>query len=112
MADWPSTIPRPTKITGQYVRPQVRSPKEANYAQSRPAVSRSVFVWSLAWDDMSSTEFAALKDFFDSYQGNTFTWAHPDTLTEYTVRFTEDFIGFSYNVPNYYEEIAVGLEQI
>lgn len=90
MADWPN-IPAADFGTEESVyKPQVRTPFEGNYSQSRPATTRAIRIFPLAWSVMSEPDYQTLEAFFIANQGNSFNWTHPITSVGYVCRFVGD----------------------
>lgn len=88
---WPiATIPSPKYYREYRYKPQVINDMEAGYGISRPQATRSRWVFILGWEFLPNSEYLALHDFFDQYQGHTFQLTHPIRGTVHTVRFTED----------------------
>lgn len=111
MTNWPS-ISQPSYNSGEeYYRPQIKTEFEANYAQSRPSATRSIFRWSLKWESMSATDYSTLKTFFNTNQGNSFTWIHGITNVSYTVRFSENSLKAQYVNPDYVR-VEVNIEEV
>ena len=93
-------------------KPQVRSPKDANYSQTRPKVSRARSTnIGLVWPCISETEGATgIQSFFDSHQGVAFNWTDffNNTLT---VTFVEDSIHIQPVQPYGYFKVTLTLEE-
>ena len=98
MANWPSIATPSYGSGGELYKPQVQTEFEANYGQSRPAVTRTTIRWPLHWESMSAADFATLQTFFNTNQGNQITnFPEPETGTMYTIRFLEDRIRWTWN---------------
>lgn len=109
---WPSTIPAPDDgCSGSHYRPAVKTEFEANYPQTRPAATRSRGKWPLHWGKLEETHYQTLETFFDTYQGQIFTWTNPRTGTAHNCIFSSDEIAFKYVEPDY-REVDVGIEEI
>jgi hypothetical protein len=110
MAAWPGIAnPSFPLQEGDYL-PQVRTEFEANYVQSRAKATRARGFWTLYWKAMTDADFATLSTFFKTNLGSTFTWTHPVTDTEYTVRFVDDRLEAQKRYPGRYE-VTVKLEE-
>jgi len=95
----------------QRYKPQIRSPKEGNYVQTRPRVSRARSTGiNLVWPELSTAEADAIQDFFDSHQGIAFNWTDffGETLT---VTFAEDTISVQPVQPYGYFKVTLTLEE-
>jgi hypothetical protein len=115
MADWPSSLPAPSYGSGgESYKPQVRTPFEGPYVQSRPKVTLKKKRWpNLYWDDMSESDFAVLDAFFDSEQGNVFTnFPEPGTGTLYSARFSMDSIPWVWDNYGTRKVGPIGVEEI
>lgn len=109
MADWPD-IKNPSDITERNSKAQIRSDFSGGYVQSMPKWTRSRKRFELTWEAMSSSDKSKLETFFKDNIGDTFTWNHPLEEKEYTVRFAEDELEFSY-VPVKHWQISLSLEE-
>jgi phage-related protein len=69
--------------------PVLRSPLEAGYRQTRPRFTRVPKKWHISYSGLSDSDQSALESFEASvkYGADSFTWTHPKTSTQYTVRF-------------------------
>lgn len=94
MADWPN-IEKPSRIVEKTKKVVNRSPSEAGYTATSSKWTSAKSSFSLTWDAILSSSKATLKAFFDTNQGVTFTWVHPELGTSYTCIFSEDFLEFT-----------------
>lgn len=109
MADFPS-IAGPGSLTQDDYLPQVKTEFEAGYVQSRPRHTRARHVFKLSWNAVTAADYATLEAFFEAQQGNTFTWTHPVSETEYTVRFADDRLSPEFISPGYWR-VSLTLEE-
>lgn len=100
MANWPSTVATPNRIIERPMKAQIKNDFESGYVNSVARWTRMRRQFELSWVALSAADKAALITFFDSNQGDTFDWIHPETTVTYTARFAEDEIGFEY-MPSY-----------
>ncbi len=110
MADWPAISAPDWGTDGECFKPQIRTPFEGNYVQSRPAVTRAVGKWTLRWPLLPEAEYQTLETFFKAQQGNTFNWTEPVTGTVRVIRFTENSLKWKHAKKGY-REVAVGIEE-
>jgi len=91
MADWPS-LPAPSYGSGgRGSKPQVRTPMEFEYSQSRPMYTKEKMYWDspgLIWENMAEADFQTLWTFFKANVGLVVTnFPEPATGTYYSIRF-------------------------
>jgi phage-related protein len=69
--------------------PVIRSQTEAGYRQTRPRFTRVPKKWHISYGDLSDADQATLEAFEVTvkYGADLFTWTHPKTATQYSVRF-------------------------
>lgn len=91
MATWPD-IEKPSGLSQKPVKKQIRSDFSAGYVQSRPLWTRMRKQFELSWSTMKSSDLSTLESFFESNQGGSFTWTHPETGASYTCLFSDDSI--------------------
>lgn len=104
MATWPSTLSAPSfgLFEEEMVKAQVQTSFEAGYVQSRAKHTRARRRWpKLGWQGMPESELAILENFFTANQGGSFTWTHPVTEAEYTVRFACDQVQSQVSAPGH-----------
>jgi len=114
MASFPSSLPDPEVhgLEEDYNKTAVRTEFEAGYVQSRARFTRARRTWSkIYWTGLSSSDLSTLLTFFNTYQGDSFTWTHPITSVEYTVRFSCDKVNYKYVAPEYYE-VTISFEEV
>jgi len=97
MADFPS-IANPSEFVQTYRKGQIKGRFEDGTVFSRAKETRARFKFTLSWKSLSGTDYIALITFFNSNIGTTFTYTHPLTSTEYTVRFAQDELPKARNV--------------
>jgi len=71
----------------------IKSESQGGYTTTRARNSRSRETFNVKYTDMSETDHATLKAFFDDDAGGAseiFNWTHPTSSTVYEVRFKED----------------------
>lgn len=113
MAVWPAALPSPSLgMSEEIYLPQLKSEFEANYIQSRPRATREIRRWNLKWNAMSESNYQTLETFFIANQGSSFTWPHPVTATNYSVRFSDDNIKSSFNNSPGYRAVEVNIEEV
>jgi phage-related protein len=96
---------------GERYRPQIKTNKDANYIQTRPAVTRSRNInMNLKWDKILVAEYNSIASFFDSHQGNAFLWTEPYGATM-TVCFSNDSINWKWTEPYGNMEVSLTLEE-
>ena len=99
MASWPS-IPLPSYgFECEVYYPQVRTPFEANYVQSRPKVSREIRRFNLKWNAMTEANYQTLETFFLANQGNSFNGTSSITGSAGDFRFSGDGLTSSQIAP-------------
>ena len=84
---FPSTI-RPPKLNmgGSTYLPQVRTEMENGKVFTRKRFTRAREKFSgFGWNYLPEAEYQALKTFFKSVQGGSFTWTHPIENVTYTL---------------------------
>jgi len=94
MASWPS-IATPSKIKESAIKKVIRTTSEGGYIQARARWTDYKQSFELIWSVLTSTDKATLITFFDTNQGTTFTWTHPELATTHTCFFSDDQIVFS-----------------
>lgn len=109
MTSWPS-IQTPSSLKETPQKGQIRSNFEDGYVQSRSKWTRSRKVFNLQWNAMSNSDKETLVTFFENNLGSTFTWTHPVSSTNYTVRFKDDEVEFDYVSINYWK-VQLTLEE-
>jgi hypothetical protein len=96
----------------QRYRPQIKTEKEANYAQTRPKGSRARSInINLVWPRITAAEGATgIQTFFDANQGTVFNWTDffGNTLN---VMFADDSISIQPVEPYGYFKVSVTLEE-
>jgi len=99
MADWPSGFPAPSYgSSGATVKPQIRTPFEGNYTQTRSSVSRAVDTNSLVWNHLSEADFGTLRTFFNTNQGNAITnFPEPGSGNMKTIRFAGNSLDWAWD---------------
>ncbi len=114
MNAWPSTLPTPSwGLTEEFYKPQLITPFDANYSQSRPKTTRGIDRWgNLGWTIMTEAEYQTLRAFFDANQGNLFSFTHPMTGRVYTCHFTEDSIKSDFGGPGFRENVQCPIEEV
>ncbi len=113
MAEWPSMLPTPDWDTGdEFYKPQIRQEFEANYVQSRPTATRGRGRWDLKWGRMLESEYQALKTFFNTYQGCSFTWTHPVAGTTHTCVFSANSIKSKWGGPGQWKDVECPIEEL
>jgi hypothetical protein len=91
MNTWPSTIPNPSfPLQHTLSIPQVRTPFEGGYVQSRRVFTRQRHTWRLAFEGFTDAHRTTLDNFFIANQGATFNWVHPTSAVTHKVRFSDD----------------------
>ncbi|HLB00910.1 MAG TPA: hypothetical protein VJO14_05960 [Bacteroidota bacterium] len=90
MADWPDIPAADFGTEEKLYKPQVRTPFDGNYSQSRPATTRGIRIFPLSWSTMSEADFQTLEIFFLANQGSNFNWTHPLSSVVYSCRFIQD----------------------
>ena len=107
---WPS-IQAPSYTMGEVdFLPQMRTEFESGYVQSRVKATQAKMRFSLRWDAMSSGDYADLKAAFRADQGSTFSWTHPETGENYTVRYSGNSLTSTLRVNNL-RRVQVDLEE-
>lgn len=109
MASWPS-ISTPAKVNEAIVKVAHRSSSEAGYVHTRAKWTSNKRTFSLAWNVMTSANKATLETFFDTNQGTTFSWTHPDTDASHTCLFSDDSIQFK-SISNGLWSVTVSIEE-
>lgn len=90
MADFPITRePSPRYYCEQVIKAQVQTPFDAGTVQSAAKHTRARRMFKTGWEAITETELASLESFFESSQGESFTFASVRGTT-YEVRFMED----------------------
>lgn len=92
MAAFPD-IKTPNSYSETPTKSQIKSEFENGDVISRPRYSRGRMTMTIGWDNLPNSDYTTLKEFFYDNQGLTFTWTHPITSEDYTVRFSDDDIG-------------------
>ena len=92
MADFPATLPT---CSWQFfsqtpARAQIMTQFEAGKVQSRPKHTSMRWKFTIGWQALTQTQYAALYAFYNSYIGLTFNWTHPVTAVVYVVRFAHE----------------------
>lgn len=95
MADWPS-IDKPNGISEKIEKIIYRNASEAGYVSTRAKWTSSKKHFALSWDGMYSADKATLETFFNTNQGTTFTWTHPELDTSHTCLFSDDSLEFAH----------------
>lgn len=91
MAAWPAISAPDADLFQQAIqKPLVRTEFESGVVQSRARATSARRRFILGWHALSNTDYETLVTFFETYQGDTFTYTHPVTSTSYTVRFSND----------------------
>lgn len=113
MSAWP-TLPTPSwGLEEEYYKPQVRTEFEQNYVQSRPAVTSGKHRWpNLGWSLLSETDYQSLETFFETNQGNSFTFTHPMSGVSYTCRFSSDSIRSRFKSPGWRMDVQCPIEEV
>ena len=110
MATWPSIQEPSYPIDEEIYKPQVRTEFESGAVQSRARVTAGKERWTLQWPGMPEADYQTLMAFFETNQGDTFTWTHPVTSTAYTARFSDDRLASTVRRPGY-RTVMVKLEE-
>jgi len=111
MTNWPSIAQPSYNSSEEYYRPQIKTEFEANYAQSRPTATRSIYRWSLKWSAMPLADYATLKTFFNTNQGLSFTWTNAIDSSSHTVRFSDSSLKAQY-ITKDYVGVEVNIEEV
>ena len=96
MATFPSLAKQPlVPLKEKVIRSTVRSgeSERGGYIQTRERWSSAKREWEIRYRLLSSADVSTLDTFFtDTAKGGavSFTWTHPMTAVDYTVRFKED----------------------
>ena len=69
---------------------QIKTKFENGKVQSRAKETSSKWIFTVGYKGLVQSEYEALYVFFDANIGGTFTWDHPITDVEHTVRFGND----------------------
>jgi phage-related protein len=78
---------------------------ENGYEQRRNKWANPLREWTLNFKNRTATELATVRDFFLAKKGiyTTFTWVNPLDSVEYTVRFREDSLKYTYKSYGIYD---------
>jgi hypothetical protein len=79
----------------------LKSEVDDGYVLTRRKYTRAISKFTLKWTHLSGTHYALLDAHFQSAGGAAATWTftHPQTSTEYTVRYKNDNLKFDLSVP-------------
>ena len=91
MVDFPTSLPVPSKqfFSQRLIQKQLKTKMESGAVQSRPQHTSSRWEFTIGWQIVTQTQYAALCTFFTGNIGGTFNWTHPITTTVYVVRFAK-----------------------
>lgn len=104
------TSPKP-QVGGseEYIIPIVKTESDGNYIKVRRKTTKKRELFTLKFTCPHSG-YEAIKSFFSSYQGTSFTWTHPITGSTHTVIFGQDKL--SRTVYPTHSEFTVILEEL
>lgn len=108
---WPSIINPSYVISGGFSVPVVRTSFEGPYVHTRKRYSSGKMNWVLNWPSMTAADFSTFKSYFETTQGASDTWTHPETAVSYTIRFSDDNFQHSQDRPNFFN-VTVGIEEV
>ena len=97
MATFPTlSLGTSINFSKERIKPIVKTKFEGNYAQTRPKYTRTMSKFKISYNALTTTDVSTMETFFDANSGGEFTWTDPSTTTDYTVRFSEETIGFKH----------------
>lgn len=104
------TSPKP-QVGGseEYIIPIIKTEADGNYIRVRRKATKKRQVFDLRFV-CPHAGYDAIKAFFDSYQGKSFTWTHPITAATHTVVFGIDRL--KRTVHPTHSEFTVTLEEL
>jgi phage-related protein len=95
--------------------PTIRVPNyEAGYRQTRPRFTRVPKKWHIAYPGiMTDTDQTTLEAFEVTvkYGADSFTWTHPKTAVQYTVRFAS-LVEYRFGISDSYWAFEFDLEEV
>ena len=79
----------------------IKSDTDAGYKITRRKYTRVLHTWTLKWTHLSGADYALIDTHFQEAGGASayWVWTHPQTSTEYTVRYKDDNLKFDLSVP-------------
>jgi len=107
------TYPNITPLNGvkeTSIGKTVKSEFDGNYVQQRLKTTRFRKSFELNYA-LSDTEFLELDSFFQTHLGSSFTFTHPSTSVDYTVRFSEDTLNATYQTSKLIK-VTLKLEEV
>lgn len=90
MADFPSIAPPQYQSKYSLNLPQIVTPMEAGYRQTRKQFTRGRPRWTLYWNALPEADFQTLLAFFEANQGGAFTMPDPITGVSSAWQFETD----------------------
>jgi phage-related protein len=103
-------------FTEKRENPAIRTELEGGYVQTRARHTRTPRrTWTTGFSELTDADRAALNTFWDQVAGGSraFTWRHPVTLANHTVRFAAE-VSFKYtgHFTRYRWEAQITLEEV
>lgn len=110
---FPSTIPAPrATMSGSVYLPQVRDEMENGTVTSRKRATRArEKLTGFGWDYLTEAQYEALRAFFLTVQGGTFTWTHPVRGVTYTLLSSADELAYQHSPGGGYADVNWPLEE-
>ncbi len=82
------------------IKPKHSGLSAAGYPMTRPRATSFKKEFSITYKNLTATERVILETFFDTYQGDSFNWTHPETGgATYGVAFVDDELEFEWAGP-------------
>lgn len=94
MVTYPASPRISIESSGETIREASRSESDAAYIMTRPKYTRKRESFNLVYTNILVTDYLILKNFFTTYQGQSFTYTSVVDGLDYEVVFNMDKIPF------------------